>query len=153
MSSENKNEVLYYPVAFKILDPEEYGLVPVRMDGGMYYLRAPRSIHLQSGDIRSVSMGISIKIPDVFEIFTNTPGVTTPMVVHAHLDSLYDTVVETGVEVLAPKILSPAYNGKELKIVIRNSSSKLTYVEKGTPLACIYFTATPPILFGENNNI
>ena len=146
-------EILYFPIAFKILRPDDLNVIPTRIDGGMYYLRSPHRISQDIKGTRTISMGIEIKLPECIEMFTSSPGVTVPMIIHAHIDSLYDVMMEKGIEVLAPKVLSPAYTGKELKLTIRNIGTKIADIAPGEPIACIYFSVTPPVLFGENNNI
>lgn len=150
--NQNK-ECLYYPIGFKVLNPDDHHVVPIRVDGGMYYLRAPYKISQDIKNIRTIAMGIALKIPECFEVFTNKPGITIPMIIHAHIDSLYDVMTQKGIEILTPKVLSPSYYSGELKLTLRNIGTKIANIEPGEPIACIYFTATPPILLGENNNI
>ena len=149
----NNKELICYPVAFKLLKPDNIRIMPTRIDGGMYYLKAPYRISQDTRGMRTISMGIEIKIPECFEVFTNKPGVTIPMILHAHIDSLYDVLVDKGIEIVAPRILSPSYTQTELKLTIRNIGQHVANIERGEPIACLYFTATPPIIFGENNNI
>ena len=152
-SPPSSKEILYYPVAFKLLNPENIKAIPQRIDGGMYNLRAPYQISINVGSIKSISMQLAIKLPQCFELHTSQEGITIPMIPHAHIESLYDVLIGKGIEVLAPKTLSPSYSLTELKITVKNIGKEIANIEPGDPIACLYFTATPPIVFGENNNI
>ena len=152
-NNENTTELLCYPIAFKILDPDDHTLVPIKVDWGMYYLRCPKQIWIANNSIPSVKRGLAIKIPDILSVSTSMPGVSVPLIPHINIDTIYDTFEDTGIEIIAPKVLSASYNDLELQILIRNSAGKTSHIDKGAPIACVHFSVTPPILLGENINI
>ena len=140
---------LVYPIEFKILDETNIALVPIRVDAGMYTLRAPHEICIGTGDMREISMGIQIFIPEVLSF--PIADVKTPPVLacHARLDPLFDVITEKGIDLIAPRVLSSAYSSAgELKIIIKNISGKNSKLNLGDPLIGLTFTVTPAIQLG-----
>ena len=148
MSEPNKPILQQYPVVFTLVDHDNQHCVPTKIDKSMYYLNAPKDIPINFKGERIVDMGIIFTMPEIVTVFLKEIGVSIPMVLHMHLDSVYDTLVNKGIELVSPKIISPNYAPKELRICIKNIGEDRITIKAGEPLVCAYFTTSAPIALG-----
>jgi dUTPase len=66
------------------------------------------------------------------------------MVMHAHLDSIFELLVEKGLSVLGPRLMSAEeVNGKELVVYLQNLGKQEFVAKAGDEVATLYYTIMP----------
>ena len=156
-STIEQAEVLYIPqlsIPFEITNPMT-SVVPRQIDEGMFRLKTPIGFSLDKGRSILLNMGIKFQFPKFIDtsVCKGLPmGVSTTVfprcIIHGHVDSIFELLVNHGITVLGPRVLSAdIVNGRELDIFIQNNGKKMFTAKPGDEIAEIYFTITPVSTF------
>ena len=157
-STIKHQEVLYIPqlaIPYEILNYNGVSIVPHQIDEGMFRLRTPIDFSLDVKKTMLLKMGIQFKFPKFIDtspckgIPKDTETTVFPRaIIHGHIDSIFELLVNHGVTVLGPRVLSADIaNGRELDIFIQNNGKKMFTAKAGDEIAEIYFTITPVSIF------
>lgn len=149
-------------VPFSLVDPDKASLtvIPRQVDDGIYRLRSATEIHIDIGRTIVFHTGIKLDIPryiDMSEckgipIGTNTSVFPRASVV-AQINSIFDLMVEHGIEVIGPHVLTANMaNGRELVVYIKNIGKKMYVVKPGDEIAELSFTLSPLTILRLNQN-
>lgn len=147
-------EVLFIPqlsIPYEIINHGGPNIVPQQIDEGMFRLKTPIGFSLDVGKTILLKMGLKFKFPKYIDMSPckGVPqGVTTTVfpraIIHGHVDSIFELLVNHGIVVLGPRVLSADIaNGRELDICIQNTGKKMFTAKPGDEVAEIYFTITP----------
>ena len=150
----DKQEILYVPqisIPYEIIRNESSLLVPHQVDEGMFRIRTPINFSLDSGRTMLLKTGIKFNLPKYIDVSPchgvrqGDHVVSFPRtIIHGHLDSIFELLVNNGIVVLGPRVLSAdMINGRELDIFIQNIGKKMFEIKAGEEIAEIYFTITP----------
>ncbi len=153
-SSVDQSNMLFIPqlcIPYEIINHGGPMLVPHQMDEGMFRLRTPIGFSLDSGKTILLKMGIKFKFPKFVDISPcrgvhqgEEPTVFPRTIIHGHIDSIFERMVNDGLVVLGPRVLSADIaNDRELDIFIQNVGKKMFTANPGDEIAELYFTSTP----------
>ena len=153
-STMSSTELLYIPqlsIPYEIINHGGPVLVPRQVDDGMFRLRTPIGFSLDIGKTILLKMGIKFTFPkyiDVSPCKGIPQGMTTSVfprtILHGHIDSIFERVVNDGLVVLGPRVISAdMVNGRELDVFIQNIGKKMFTAQPGDEIAELYFTTTP----------
>lgn len=157
-STIEQQEVLYIPqlsIPYEITNHANSFIVPRQIDEGMFRLRTPIGFSLDKGRSILLNMGIKFQFPKFIDtsVCKGIPrGFETSVfprcIVHGHIDSIFELLVNHGITVLGPRVLSADIaNGRELDVFIQNNGKKMFTAKPGDEIAEIYFTITPVSTF------
>lgn len=139
-------------IPYSLVDIESLtNVVPRQVEEGIYRLKSPIEVHIACGSMVKLKTGIKLHMPKYVDMSpcTGVPeGATTTVfprvVMHAHLESIFDLLVSSGLNVLGPKLLSAdETNGTELVVYLQNLGNKEFVAKRGDEIATLYFTIMP----------
>ena len=149
-------------IPFSLVDPEKASLsvIPRQVDDGVYHLRSAIEIHIDVGRTIVFHTGIKLDMPRFIDMSpcTGIPIGTTTSVfprvsVVAQINSIFDLLVEHGIEVVGPHMLTANMaNGRELVVYIKNIGKKMHVVKPGDEIAELTFTLSPLTILRLNQN-
>ena len=152
----SETQRLYVPmlnIPYRIINKSETTpiLVPRQQDEGVFYIKTPIEIHISVGSMVKLKTGLQLNMPQYVDMSpcVGVPeGVSTTVfprvVMHAHLDSIFELVNKHGVVVLGPRILTaPEANSQELIVYLQNLGTKEFVAKAGDEIALLYFTTMP----------
>lgn len=155
MSEQNTTQHLYVPqlqIPYELVNMEgKVNVIPHQIEEGVYRIKTPIEIHIAKGATIKLKTGIKLMMPkyiDASPCRGIPEGVATSvfprMVLHAHLDSIFDLLVEKGLSVLGPRLMSADdVNGKELVVYLQNLGKEEIVMNAGDEIAVLYYTIMP----------
>ncbi len=141
-------------VPFELTNKNELiNTLPRKINAGTYRLLTPYEMHIDSGRTRLIKTGIKLNVPQYVDVapYKDVPegvSVTTfpRTVLHIHISSIFDLLVNHGIEVIGPTVLtSEEVNNKELILYIKNIGKQKYVSHKGDEIAELHFTCSPLI--------
>ena len=139
-------------VPYSIIDPKNTSLdvVPTKIHDGVYHLRSPHEIHIDSGKLVLFRTGIKLNLPKFIKVSPsnesdNVEDGWIPIVsVAVHLSSIFNVLLTKGLEVIGPHVLTAdMLLTDELVVYIKNISDKMCVVNKGDEIAEMTFVLSP----------
>ena len=149
-------------VPFSLVDPEKASLtvIPRQVDDGIYRLRSSTEIQIDINQTILFRTGIKLNIPKYIDmseckgipVGTNT-SVFPRVSVVAQINSIFDLMVNHGLEVIGPHVLTAnVANGREVVVYIKNIGKKLFVIKPGDEIAELSFTLSPLTILRLNQN-
>lgn len=126
-------------------------LIPVQVASGIYRIKTSEDINLDLNRYKQCHTGIILnmsKFIDMSPCYGIPEGVLTsvfPRVsLHIRLTSIFDVLVNRGLQVVGPEVLSPEMlENKELLIYVKNSGDKPCCMKAGDEIAELTVELSP----------
>ena len=142
-------------IPYEILDHGGVSVVPKQVDDGMFRLKTPTSFSLDTGKSMLLKMGIKFSFPKYIDTspckkirIDETTTVFPRAVLHGHIDSIFELMVNHGIVVLGPRVISADIaNNQEIVVYVQNIGKKMYNAKAGEEIAELYFTITPVSAF------
>ena len=149
-------------IPFTLVDPNKTSLnvIPRQVDTGVYRLRSSIEMHIDIGRTIVFRTGIKLDMPSFIDmssctgipIGTNT-SIFPRVSVVAQIQSIFDLLVEHGIEVIGPHTLTAnVANGRELVVYIKNIGKKMFVINPGDEIAELTFTVSPLTILRLSQN-
>jgi len=144
-----------FTIPYRTIDVTDPNLViPVRVDDGLYRLKAAVRYPFSVDRRLYVRTGIALRIPSTVDVAPYKPDRTigdspvfTRMSVHGVVTNIFETIRTKNLYVLGPQVIPSMYDG-EIVLLVMNIGKTSVTLDPGEEIAELHFDMAPISVLG-----